>query len=112
MLDLYKVVAERETGVWRVVPVATCQQVSRDEWMSLMNDDPDRFQLATLTAEELSRYSMADEDVIERAVVVTWSDAVLVGAPLPIYDRAMSSAVKALMIVDGLRQVGREFSAA
>jgi hypothetical protein len=39
-----------------------------------MGDDPEHFQLATLTAEELTRYSTAYEDVIERAVYVVWSD--------------------------------------
>lgn len=68
MLDLYKVVAERETGFWVGLPIATGQTISRDEWLRMMEDDPEHFQLATFTAEELTRYSMSDEDVIERAV--------------------------------------------
>ena len=74
MLDLYKAVAERETGFWTDLPVATGKSISRGEWLSLMKEDPDHFQLITLTAEELTGYSLADGDVIERAVFVTWSD--------------------------------------
>jgi hypothetical protein len=74
MLHLYKVVAERETGFWIDLPVATGQATSRDEWLRMMEDDPKHFQLATLTAEELTGYSMADGGVIERAMFVTWSD--------------------------------------
>ncbi|MGJ9420654.1 hypothetical protein ACHAC9_23310 [Massilia sp. CMS3.1] len=77
MLELYKAVAERETGFWMDLPVSTGKSVSRDKWLSLMKEDPDHFQLATLTAEELTGYSLADSDVIERAVFVTWSDEML-----------------------------------
>ena len=76
MLELYKVVAERETGFWVDLPVATAEKVARDEWLRMMEDDPEHFQLATLTAEELTGYSTADEDVIEHAVFVSWSDEV------------------------------------
>ena len=74
MLELYKVVAERETGFWIGLPVATAETVPRDEWLRMMADDPEHFQLATLTAEELTGYSRANDDVIERAVFVSWSD--------------------------------------
>lgn len=74
MLAIYKAVAERETGFWIDLPVATGQLVSRDEWLKLMKDDPEHFQVATLTAEELTGYSMADDDIIERAVFVVWED--------------------------------------
>ena len=77
LLDLYKVVAEGETVLWRGVPVATGQQVLRDEWASLVREAPDHFQIVTLTEEELTRYSVADVDIIELAVVVTWSDGPL-----------------------------------
>ncbi|MGJ9417690.1 hypothetical protein ACHAC9_07990 [Massilia sp. CMS3.1] len=74
LLDLYKAIAERDTGFWIDLPAATGQQVLRAEWMSLMKEDPDRFQLATLPIEELTHDSVQDRGVIERAVVVTWSD--------------------------------------
>jgi hypothetical protein len=74
MLDYYTVTAECETGFWISVPAATGRTVSRDEWLRLMEDDPEHFQLVTFTAEEQTRYSMAPEDVIERAVFVIWSD--------------------------------------
>ena len=73
-LDLYTVVAERETGFWVGLPATTGKTVPRDDWLRKMRDDPEHFQLARLTAEELTRYSTADEDVIERAVYVAWSD--------------------------------------
>ena len=41
MLDLYQVIAERETGFWITLPVATGQTVSRDEWLRLNQADPD-----------------------------------------------------------------------
>jgi hypothetical protein len=56
------------------LPVATGQTVSRDEWVRLMEEDPDHFQIAAFTAEELTGYSMDHEDLVERAVFVTWSD--------------------------------------
>jgi hypothetical protein len=74
LLDYYTVTAERETGFWISLPTATGQTVLRDEWLKLMEDDPEHFQLVALTAEELTRYSTTPEDVIERAVFVTWSD--------------------------------------
>lgn len=38
MLDLYRAVAELDTGFWIAVPVATGQLVSRDEWTKLMHE--------------------------------------------------------------------------
>ena len=77
LLDYYTVTADRGTGFWVGLPAVTGKTVGRAEWLSLMEEDPDYFQLVTLTPEELTRYSMADEDVIERAVFVTWSDEML-----------------------------------
>jgi hypothetical protein len=74
MLDLYKAIAERDSGLWVGLPMPTGRTVSRDEWVRLMEEDPDHFQIATLTADELTGYSMDHEDLIERAVFVTWSD--------------------------------------
>jgi len=76
-LDYYSVIADRETGFWVGLPVATGLTVAREEWLRLMENDPDHFQLVTLTAEDLTRYSTAPEDVIEHAVFVTWSDEML-----------------------------------
>lgn len=76
-LELYTAVAERETGLWVSLPIATGRLVSRIEWLELMQQDPHLFQIATLTAEELTNYSSAEEDVIERAVLVMWSDETL-----------------------------------
>jgi hypothetical protein len=73
-LDYYTVTADRETGFWIGLPIATGKTVARDEWLRLMADDPEHFQLVTLTAEEQTRYSQGIEDVIERAIFVTWSD--------------------------------------
>lgn len=73
-LDYYTVTADRETGFWVGIPVATGKSVERDEWLRLMADDPEHFQLVTLTAEEQTRYSQKMEDVVERAVFVAWSD--------------------------------------
>ena len=77
MLDLYKAIAARDTGLWEGLPIATGKSVPRDEWLGLMKEDPDHFQLATLTAEELTGHSMDHRDLIERAVFVTWSDEML-----------------------------------
>lgn len=77
VLHYYTVTVERDTGFWVELPVSIGKTVTRVERLSLMDDDPDHFQLVTLTAEELTGYSMADEDVIERAVFVTWSDELL-----------------------------------
>jgi hypothetical protein len=74
MLELYKAVAERETGFWIDLPVVTGQLVPRDEWISLMEADPSHFQMARLTAEELTGCSIDDGDAIECAVLLTWSD--------------------------------------
>ena len=77
LLDYYTVTVDRETGSWTGLPVATGKAVARDEWLSLMKDDADHFQLVTLTSEDLTGYSMAADEVIERAVFVTWSDEML-----------------------------------
>lgn len=73
-LDYYTVTVERDTGLWIGLRLATGKTVDRDEWLRLMEDDPEHFQLLTLTTEELTNYSMALEDVLERAVFVMWSD--------------------------------------
>jgi hypothetical protein len=73
-LDLYKATAERETGFWIDLPVATGQVVSRDEWLARMKEDPEHFQIATLTDEELTGQSTDGGEIIERAVFVAWSD--------------------------------------
>lgn len=74
MLDLYRAVAERQTGFWVNLPVATGQVVSRDEWMARMKEDPDHFQLATLTDEESTGQPDDGCGVVEHAVFVAWSD--------------------------------------
>ena len=74
LLDYYTVTAERDSGFWIGLPVATGKTVAREEWLRHMAQDPEHFQLVTLTAEVLTNYSTAPEDVIERAVFVTWSD--------------------------------------
>ena len=75
MLDLYSVVAERETGFWIDLPIATGRVVSRDEWMAQMKEDPEHFQLATLTNDELTGQSNDDDGgIVEHAVFVAWSD--------------------------------------
>jgi hypothetical protein len=74
MLDLYKATAERETGFWIDLPVATGQVVSRDEWLTRMKEDPEHFQIATLTDEELTGESTDGDGIIEHAVFVAWSD--------------------------------------
>jgi hypothetical protein len=72
MLGLYKAVAERETGFWVGLPVATGHSVSRKKWLRLMKEDPTHFQIAILTTEELTGYSTGKEDLIECAVFVIW----------------------------------------
>ena len=74
MLDLYEAIAERETGFWLDLPVATGQVVSRDEWLTRMKEDPEHFQIATLTDDELTGTPTNGGDIIERAVFVAWSD--------------------------------------
>ena len=74
ILDLYKATAERETGFWIDLPVATGHVVSRDEWLARMKEDPEHFQMATLTDEELAGESTDGGGNIERAVFVAWSD--------------------------------------
>lgn len=74
LLDYYTVTAERDSGFWIGLPVATGKTVAREEWLRHMSQDPEHFQLVTLTTEVLTNYSTAPGDVIERAVFVTWSD--------------------------------------
>lgn len=75
MLDLYQVVAERETGFWITLPKPTGQTVSREEWLRLNHADPDHCQIISFTPNaELRLQSMVDEVVIEQALCVTWSD--------------------------------------
>jgi hypothetical protein len=78
LLDYYTVTAERGTGFWVGLPIATGKNVARSAWLSLMDDDPDHFQLAALTAAELTGCLTEDDEVfIELAVLVTWSDEML-----------------------------------
>ncbi len=78
LLDYYTVTAERGTGFWVGLPIATGKNVARSEWLSLMDNDPDHFQLAALTAAELTGCLTEDDEVfIELAVLVTWSDEML-----------------------------------
>lgn len=74
MLDLYRAVAERETGFWVDLPVATGQVVSRDEWLVRMKEDPEHFQLAALTDDESTGQSNDDDSIVEHAVFVAWLD--------------------------------------
>jgi len=74
LLDYYTVVAEREAGFWTSIPLATGRSVAREEWLQMMDADPEHFQLVTITAEELTEYSLAQDDLIECAVFVTWSN--------------------------------------
>ena len=78
MLDLYKVIAERETGFWITLPVATGRTVSREEWLRLSQADPDHCQLITFAPDpELPFQAMTEEVVVEQALAVTWSDETL-----------------------------------
>jgi hypothetical protein len=77
MLDLYKAVAERETGFWIDLPVRTGQVVSRDEWLARMKEDPKHFQLATLTDGDSTRQSNDGGGIVEHAVFVAWSNETL-----------------------------------
>ena len=75
MLDYYTVTAERDSGFWLGLPMQTGRQVSRTEWLHLTTEDPEHFQLAELTAAELSGCATDDDErLIEHAVFVTWSD--------------------------------------
>lgn len=78
MLDLYQVIAERDTGFWITLPVPTGQTVSREEWIRLNQADPDHCQIIAFAPDaELPLQSMADEVVVEQALAVTWSDETL-----------------------------------
>lgn len=75
MLDLYQVIAERETGFWITLPVPTGQTVSREKWLRLNQADPDHCQIIAFTLEaKLPLQSVSDEVVVEQALAVTWSD--------------------------------------
>lgn len=74
MLELYRAVAERETGFWIDLPAPTGQVVSRDEWIARMQEDPEHFQLATLTGDESNRQPNGGVGIVEHAVFVAWSD--------------------------------------
>lgn len=76
-LAYYTVIAEQKTGFWIDLPVDTGQRVSRTKWLSLMKEDPEHFQMATLVSEDPSANSMKGEVVVECAVFVTWSDEML-----------------------------------
>lgn len=77
MIDLYQVVAERETGFWITLPVPTGQTVSREEWFRLNQADPDHCQIIAFAPNaELALRSM-DEVIVEQALVVTWLDETL-----------------------------------
>jgi len=77
LLDYYTVTAERDSGFWNKLPVATGKTVRRSEWLSLMDNDPDHFQLVALTAAELTGCPTEDDELlIDRAVFVTWSDEI------------------------------------
>lgn len=78
MLDLYQVVAERETGFWITLPVPTGQTVPREEWLRLNKADPDHCQIIAFAPDpELPFQSMTEEVVVEQALAVTWSDETL-----------------------------------
>lgn len=78
MLDLYQVVAERETGFWITLPVSTGQTVSREDWFRLNQADPDHCQIIAFALDaELPLQSMTNEVVVEKALAVTWSDETL-----------------------------------
>lgn len=78
MLDLYKVIAERETGFWITLPVPTGQTVSREEWLRLNQADPEHCQIIAFAPEaEPTLHPMADEVVIEQALAVQWTDETL-----------------------------------
>lgn len=80
MLDHYKVIAEKETGFWISFPVRTGHAVSREEWLQLNEHDPEHFQIITFASSgELPQQSLIhnEDEVIERALSVTWSDELL-----------------------------------
>ena len=78
MLDLYQVIAERGTGFWITLPVATGQTVSREEWLRRKQVDPDHCQIIAFAPDaRLPLKSMVDEVVVEQALAVIWSDEAL-----------------------------------
>lgn len=78
LLNYYTVTADRDSGFWIGSPAATGKSVGRSEWLSLMDDDPDHFQLAALTAAELTGCPTEDDEaLVEHAVFVIWSDEML-----------------------------------
>ena len=74
LLAYYTVTAEPDSGFWIGQPVRTGETVRRSEWLRLMEQDPDHFELVTLTPEDLGRYEIASDKVIELAVFVTRSN--------------------------------------
>lgn len=77
-LDLYQVIAERETGFWIILPTPTGQTVSREEWHRLNQADPDHCQIIAFARDtQLPFQSMADEISIEQALSVIWLDEIL-----------------------------------
>jgi len=74
ILEYYMVMAERHTGFWIGLPLATGKTVAREEWLRLMKEDPEHFHLVEIRPEEQTGYSHGIENVIEHAVFVTWSD--------------------------------------
>ncbi|MEW6021330.1 MAG: hypothetical protein AB1807_04225 [Pseudomonadota bacterium] len=75
MLDLYQVIAERETGFWITLPTSTGLTVSREEWFHLNQVDPDHCQIIAFAPDaHLPLQSMTDEVVVEQALSVCWLD--------------------------------------
>lgn len=77
-LDLYAVMVERDTGFWVNLPVRTGRTVSREEWLSFQQQDPDHFQIIEFTPDgKLPLQSTTMEDIVEHALAVTWIDEML-----------------------------------
>jgi len=75
MLKLFRVVAERGTGFWIKLPVPTGMEVSRKDWLSLQEKDPDHFQILEIAPDaELPMQSATTGLVVEYALSVSWSD--------------------------------------
>lgn len=74
-LKHYQVVAERYTGFWLDQPVDTGLKVPREEWLRLMQDDPEHFQMVTLLPEDqLPTHSKERVLIAELAISVRFSD--------------------------------------
>ncbi|MCC2963072.1 hypothetical protein LK540_21800 [Massilia sp. IC2-278] len=81
-LEHYVVIAERETGFWLTLPAPTGKTVARDDWLKLNDEDPEHFQLISLSLDahlppQLMPNEAITQVVIEQAVFVMWSDEVL-----------------------------------